>query len=89
MAFNPNLVITGLPDGRSECPILDNPARMDRLRRMVRPKNTTAFRRTQTVCIVFCAYVKRGRCGGNNVVDVVLRGRAYQRHFLVTSIIVR
>ena len=31
---------------------LDNAARMERQRRTVRPKKTTALRRTQTVCIV-------------------------------------
>ena len=36
-----------------ECPYLDNPAKQLNPNKTVNPKNTTAFSRTQTVCIVF------------------------------------
>jgi len=38
---------------------LDNAARMERHRRTVRPKKTTALRRTQTVCMIdVCLFVR-------------------------------
>ena len=40
-----------------ECPILDNAANIDRHSKTVRPKNTTAFRRTQTVCMLILEVV--------------------------------
>ena len=39
-----------------ECPILENAAKHDNPNNTVNPKNTTAFNRTQTVCMIglFC-----------------------------------
>lgn len=55
--FSSNLVIFGWY--RLVWPIFDNAARMERQRSTVRPKKTTALRRTQIVCIFMVMYLGR------------------------------
>ena len=42
---------------RFECPTLLKPAKMDKNNNTVNPKKITAFKRTQTVCIIFLIFI--------------------------------
>ena len=55
-----------------ECPYLDNPAKQLNPNKTVNPKNTTAFSRTQTVCIVFYSLPLCAMLGMETCVVVVV-----------------